>query len=161
MAVVRPFQALRYNEIRLPELSAVLAPPYDIISPAEQRALYDRHPENIIRLEYGVQSAGDTAEDNRYTRARATLAAWRGAQVLLQEEAPSFYPHGQRFTWDGQSIPAGAALPPCAWSPSMKAMSSRMSGRSKGPKSIACSSCTPARPASARSSASLTAPAAT
>ena len=102
MATVRPFRALRYNDARFPELSALLAPPYDIIDAAEQRALYDRHAENVIRLEYGLQSAQDTAEDNRYTRARATLEAWCTEQVLVMEASPSFYPHRQGFTWGGE-----------------------------------------------------------
>ncbi len=104
MAIVRPFRALRYNDARFPELSALLAPPYDIINAAEQRALYDRHAENVIRLEYGLQSAQDSREDNRYSRARATLDAWCAAQVLVMEAAPCFYPHRQGFTWGGENF---------------------------------------------------------
>ena len=38
MADVRPFPALRYNPALEPDLGAVVAPPYDVISPAEQEA---------------------------------------------------------------------------------------------------------------------------
>lgn len=103
MATVRPFPALRYNVERFPNLAEVLAPPYDIISPADQQALYDRHPQNVIRLEYGQQSAQDTPEENRYTRARATLESWLRAQALIMETPPCFYPHRQRFTWEGEA----------------------------------------------------------
>lgn len=100
MAIVRPFRALRYNDARYPDLTALLAPPYDIINAAEQRVLYERHTENVIRLEYGLQSAQDTAADTRYSRARATLDAWCAAQTLVLEAAPSFYPHRQGFSWN-------------------------------------------------------------
>jgi len=103
MACVRPFSALRYNVERFPDLAAVLAPPYDIINAAQQQALYYRDPHNVIRLEYGVQSPQDTPEDNRYTRAHATLNTWCEEQVLVQEARPAFYPHRQQFTWAGQT----------------------------------------------------------
>ncbi len=101
MANVRPFRALRYNVARFPELSAVLAPPYDIISTPEQCALYDRHAENVIRLEFGQRFVLDSAEENRYTRARETLKAWCADRVLVMEETPCFYPHRQGFAWNG------------------------------------------------------------
>ncbi|HEY3377000.1 MAG TPA: DUF1015 domain-containing protein [Armatimonadota bacterium] len=103
MAVVRPFHALRYNVERYPDLSTVLAPPYDIINANEQAALYARDPHNVIRLEYGQQSPADTESDNRYTRARATLDAWLEEQTLVMEGQPAFYPHQQRYAWAGQS----------------------------------------------------------
>ena len=43
MAVVTPFHALRYDPARV-DLEAVIAPPYDVISPAQQAALYERSP---------------------------------------------------------------------------------------------------------------------
>lgn len=103
MAVVRPFNALRYNVQRYPDLSPVLAPPYDVINAEEQQALYAREPHNVIRLEYGEQHPSDTETDNRYTRAQSTLEAWLSEQTLQMEDAPAYYPHQQRFSWGGQS----------------------------------------------------------
>lgn len=103
MATVRPIRALRYNTDRYPDLSAVLAPPYDVIKGDEQQALYARDPHNVIRLEYGVQMPEDTAENNRYTRARDAQQAWLGDQTLVLEDAPCFYPHRQGYQWAGQA----------------------------------------------------------
>ena len=36
--------------------------------------LHDRHPQNMIRLELGLDQTGDSPAHNRYTRAAATLA---------------------------------------------------------------------------------------
>lgn len=102
MALVRPYHALRYNIARYPDLSSVLAPPYDVINAEEQRALYARDEHNVIRLEYGVTADNDTEQDNRYTRAAADLAHWRADNTLLLEEEAAFYPLRQNFSWDGQ-----------------------------------------------------------
>ncbi|HOF86878.1 MAG TPA: DUF1015 domain-containing protein [Armatimonadota bacterium] len=101
MATVRPFRALRYAASS--DLAPLLAPPYDVINAAEQAALYDRDPQNVIRLEYGTTSSADTPADNRYTRANATLDAWLADGTLALEDAPAFYPHTQRYTWSGEA----------------------------------------------------------
>ncbi len=99
MADVRPFRGLRYSGAVDPALA--IAPPYDVISPAEQRALYDRSPYNAVRVEYGDQRAGDSASDNRYTRAAADLARWRAEGVLALDDAPAIYGYRQQFSYGG------------------------------------------------------------
>ena len=72
MAEVFPMRALRYN----PELvrhEDVVAPPYDVISPALHEELYQASPYNIIRLELGKEEPGDDEARNRYTRQRKPL----------------------------------------------------------------------------------------
>ena len=102
MATVRPFSALRYPFEQVSDPAALLAPPYDVINAAQQQELYQRDPHNVIRLEYGVAGPEDTPENNRYTRAKATLAAWRAEGVLTLDGRPGLYPHEQRFSWAGQ-----------------------------------------------------------
>lgn len=101
MSVVRPFHAMRYAVEHVVNIASVLAPPYDIINVEEQQRLYDRDARNVIRLEYGQQSPNDTDQDNRYTRARQTLGEWLADGTLVQEEQAAFYPHQQRFGWQG------------------------------------------------------------
>jgi len=103
MASVRPFCALRYPFAGVNDPAALLAPPYDIIKPALQQELYARDPHNVIRLEYGVQTPEDQADNNRYTRAQATLRTWLTDQTLVEDRTPAFYPHAQRFQWAGQA----------------------------------------------------------
>ncbi|HXK34820.1 MAG TPA: DUF1015 domain-containing protein [Dehalococcoidia bacterium] len=100
MADVRPFRALRYDPAAA-DPAAAIAPPYDVISPAQQADLYRRSPHNIVRIEYGEQRDTDTAADNRYTRAAAALRAWRDAGVLVRDDAPAFYRYTLEFAWDG------------------------------------------------------------
>jgi len=100
MADVRPFRALRYAPTADPALA--IAPPYDVISPAEQQALYKRSAHNVVRVEYGVQLESDTESDSRYTRAAADLARWRAEGVLALDERPAIYGYRQQFEWDAQ-----------------------------------------------------------
>ncbi len=91
MATVLPFRGLRYTRRFRPQLSRLVTPPYDIIPPRLQERFYRAHPHNIIRLELGRTAPSDTARDNRYTRARATLVDWLDAGVLEREVRPAFY----------------------------------------------------------------------
>ena len=61
MADIRAFRAHRYDLGRVGALSAVVAPPYDVIDPGLQQTLYDRSPYNVIRLILSEQRASDTA----------------------------------------------------------------------------------------------------
>ena len=70
MADLRPFAALRYRAEAIDDLSAVLAPPFDVIAPDEQRVLLTRSPHNVVRLELPAAS-GPGAD--RYQAAAETL----------------------------------------------------------------------------------------
>ncbi|GAC1448667.1 MAG: DUF1015 domain-containing protein [Ktedonobacterales bacterium] len=98
MADVRPLPGLRYTATD--DLAARVTPPYDVISPEAQTRYYERHPENIIRLELGRETPGDNELDDRYTRAAVTFAEWR-LQGVLAQDAPAFYLYEQRFTAGG------------------------------------------------------------
>ncbi|MBA2475522.1 MAG: DUF1015 domain-containing protein [Actinobacteria bacterium] len=88
MAVVEPFRALRYDERRAGPLDSLLAPPYDVIGPAEREALRARSPFNVVRL---------TLPDSEAEAARL-LDDWRREGVLVQEEEPSFWALAQDYT---------------------------------------------------------------
>src|SRR5580692_7473342 len=97
MAEIRAFRAFRYDLGRVGALSDVIAPPYDVIDPALQQALYDRSPYNVIRLILNKESAADTEADNRYTRAAAVQRDWLRDDVLVQDSARSLYVYHQDF----------------------------------------------------------------
>jgi len=88
---VRPFRGYRYAIGREPEISKVVAPPYDQISAEQQDALYAMSPANIVRVSY-PRDDGD-----KYARARATLDAWLAEGVWGQEESPAIYPYHQTY----------------------------------------------------------------
>jgi uncharacterized protein (DUF1015 family) len=102
MADIRAFRAFRYDLGRVGKLSDVIAPPYDVIDPALQQALYDRSPYNVIRLILNKETAQDSDADNRYTRAARSLRDWQAEGVLAQDSARSLYVYHQDFEAEGK-----------------------------------------------------------
>lgn len=97
MAVVNPFRGVRYVPGRIGEVRDVLSPPYDVISPAQQEALYARSPWNVVRLIL-------PRETDRGAAAATALRHWLDAGVLAQDEEPALYFYSQRYT-----LPDGSA----------------------------------------------------
>ncbi|HEX3806809.1 MAG TPA: DUF1015 domain-containing protein [Gaiellaceae bacterium] len=115
MPTIRPFRALRYDPQAAGPLDALVAPPYDVISPDERRAYLGRSPYNVVHL-----TLPDSEE-----QAAADLAAWRESGVLAEDELRAWWiaqdytgPDGVPRTREGlaASIPvtpyeAGEVLP--------------------------------------------------
>lgn len=101
MADVQPFRGIRYDPGRVDSISSVIAPPYDVISPKEQRFYHKRNPHNVIRLELGAEQPSDSAGENRYTRAAGALAEWLEKGVLVRETEPAFYVVEHQFSHEG------------------------------------------------------------
>ncbi len=97
MAEIRPFRGLHYNLSLLSDLSPVICPPYDIISPKLQQELYERDKHNFIRLEFGRELPQDTVGDSRYGRASQTLVKWLAEGMIEADETPAIYLHDHYF----------------------------------------------------------------
>jgi uncharacterized protein (DUF1015 family) len=78
-----------------------VCPPYDVISPGEQAAFYEKHPHNAIRLELTRSDLNDRSDNDRYRRAASDFAAWQSENVLIREPAPALYAYSHAFTLDG------------------------------------------------------------
>src|SRR2546427_5869182 len=102
MADIRAFRAFRYDLGRVGTLGDVVAPPYDVIDPALQQALYDRSPYNVVRLILNKEEPTDTAAENRYTRAARFLREWQQDGILAQDSARALYVYHHEFEVEGQ-----------------------------------------------------------
>src|SRR5881628_1042595 len=102
MADIRPFRAYRYDLGRVGALSDVVAPPYDVIDDALQQSLYERSPNNAIRLILNKETPQDSETDNRYTRSAAFLREWQAEGFLAQDSARSLYVYHQDFEVEGK-----------------------------------------------------------
>src|SRR5262245_28398880 len=102
MADIRAFRAFRYDLGRAGALGDVVAPPYDVIDPALQQALYDRSPYNVVRLILNKETPGDSEADNRYTRAARHLRDWQQEGILVQDSARALYVYHQEFEVEGR-----------------------------------------------------------
>jgi uncharacterized protein (DUF1015 family) len=97
MAEVRPFWGLRYDTAKAGPLDRLIAPPYDVVSPAMQDALYEQSPYNVIRLELGRDQG-----EERYSTAQRLFHEWRLRGILAREPEPALYLYEQRFEHAGR-----------------------------------------------------------
>ena len=59
MVDIAPFRGLLFNQDKTGPIDQVTAPPYDVISPEQQDALYKKNPYNVVRLILEKQYPGD------------------------------------------------------------------------------------------------------
>ena len=78
MAELKPFRAVRYGE-RTGPLVALVAPPYDVISPEQREELRGRSPYNVVNLTL----PDDAAEAGRL------WSDWRGEGILVADDEPA------------------------------------------------------------------------
>ena len=91
MARLHPLRGVRFNPEHV-RLGGVVAPPYDVISPAQREALYGRDLRNVVRIDYGRAYPEDVAGRNDvYTRAAAHLRSWLELGILVRDERPGLY----------------------------------------------------------------------
>ncbi len=99
-----PFRGIRYNLEPIEDLSKVLTPPYDVISPQDRERYYELHPYNIIRLILGKDLPDDNEHENKYTRAARFLHNWVREGVLKRDIYPSIYVYDQEFELEGRKF---------------------------------------------------------
>jgi uncharacterized protein (DUF1015 family) len=88
---ILPFCGTIYNPEKFPNLSDVIAPPYDVICPEERRFLLSRSRYNSSRLILGDEKEGDYFEDDFYEGARNLLKQWHEDGTLLKREQPGLF----------------------------------------------------------------------
>jgi uncharacterized protein (DUF1015 family) len=109
MPTLRPLRGLGYvldrfgmpapPGMRIADVTSVVCPPYDVISPAQQAALLARDPRNAVRLEL-------SAEPDPHAAAAATLAAWQGDGTLERraEGSAYYYRHARTAAPDEPTV---------------------------------------------------------
>lgn len=91
MADILPFKGILYNPDKIKDLSRVVTPPYDVITPDEQEKFHNRDEYNMVKLDLGKEFQDDTESNNRYTRAAGYLSGWLSTGVLIEDHVPSIY----------------------------------------------------------------------
>lgn len=98
-----PFRGLRYTAAAGAP-SDVLAPPYDVITPAQQRALEERSEYNAVRLE--LAEGGE----ERYARVANLLDEWKSRGIVARDEARMLYVYEQQFREAGRDYTRRALI---------------------------------------------------
>ncbi len=103
MAKIIPFKGVLYNPKKIRNISQVVTPPYDVISPQEQKKYYRKHKNNIIRIILGQEFPTDTAKtNNKYTRAKEHFNNWLKEGVFLRDEKPCIYVYQEEYIFKGK-----------------------------------------------------------
>ena len=97
MPQIRPFKGIVYNQEKVKKMSAVVAPPYDVIPKDMQEELYRESPYNVVRLILGKIKKADDGGDNRYKRAKAFFESWLNDRIMLRDDKDSLYIYSQGY----------------------------------------------------------------
>lgn len=101
---ILPFKAVRYNPDKIAQLADVIAPPYDVISPEQQKELYAKSAHNIAWLDV-TQEDGREPSEARYAKAAGDFQNWQDDGILQCDSQPGVYVYEQVFTApDGQTF---------------------------------------------------------
>ena len=88
---VRPFAALRPTR---ESAAAVVAPPYDVVTTDEARALAAGRPSSFLHIsrpEIDLPEGSSPYSDDAYAQGARSLARLVEERVLVRDDAPSFY----------------------------------------------------------------------
>jgi uncharacterized protein (DUF1015 family) len=91
MAEIEPLKALHYNLEKTGGLQDVIAPPYDVIDPAQRVELEARSPYNVVRIDL-------PQGEDPYETAAQELARWRQENVIVQDDDPALWILEQDYT---------------------------------------------------------------
>jgi uncharacterized protein (DUF1015 family) len=97
---ITPFHGYGYAVGTSRDVSKVVAPPYDQISPETQERLYAMSPENIVRVTF----ARDERGVDKYAGSREVLDAWLARGVWRRDDRPAIYPYTQTYHVAGQAV---------------------------------------------------------
>lgn len=97
MAQVRPFKAIRYNTENNRDISAVVAPPYDVIGAKLHNELSVRDEHNIVRIDLPHIPPASLGPPEAYARSAELLKQWTQQKVLVQDDEPALYYYQQTF----------------------------------------------------------------
>jgi len=99
---IKPFRGVLYNKEKIKDLSKVMAPPYDVISPAEQEFYYNIHSYNVIRLILGKEYQEDNISNNKYLRAGKYFREWLSQGILKKKKKEGIYIYEEEYFIEGE-----------------------------------------------------------
>jgi len=94
-----PFSGLRYDAAL--DLDRLIAPPYDVVGPAQRAELASRHRANAIHVE--LPEADRSLALNPYENAARLLKNWQSEGLLARETKPALYRYRMTVPEGGHS----------------------------------------------------------
>jgi uncharacterized protein (DUF1015 family) len=101
VAQIRPFAAIRFAA---PDVSTLIAPPYDVLDQPARDRLSGGDPHNIVSIDLPYMPPKTLGPPSAYAGADVTLQAWLRAGILKQDRRPALYPYTQSFEHAGRTL---------------------------------------------------------
>ena len=101
---IKPFKAFRFDSGVVGDVGRCIAPPWDVISPAQQQLLYEKSEYNIVRIIKGKTTPSDNDSNNQYTRAADLLNTWMEKGILKQDPIETIYAYVHDFQLAGNKF---------------------------------------------------------
>ncbi|MFQ5410858.1 MAG: DUF1015 family protein [Phycisphaerae bacterium] len=101
MAQIEPFKAIRYGQ---EDLSDLIAPPYDVLSRGDKRALLKQDDHNIVAIDLPHIPPKKAGPDRAYAQAAGDLTCWIDIRTLIHDEAPALYAYHQTYKLGAKTL---------------------------------------------------------
>ena len=98
MTIIKPFKAVLYNQEKIENLADLVCPPYDAISPKEQKYYHELNLHNFIHILLGF----NIPHDNKYRRAARFFNTWIKSGIFIRDEKPAIYFYSQDYKIRGE-----------------------------------------------------------
>ncbi|MDR1546297.1 MAG: DUF1015 domain-containing protein [Deltaproteobacteria bacterium] len=90
MVAIAPFKGVTYSKHELTEAGGrLIAPPYDVLTPAQRAELHALHPHNFLHLDLGPVLDGDGDAMTWHARSAELLSNWLASGVLIRRNQPA------------------------------------------------------------------------
>ncbi len=99
---IRPFAAVHFAKNLGPDISALIAPPFDVLDETSKAALQAKHPNNIVTIDLPYLPPKAVGPDEVYARANTTMQSWLSSGILQKFPRPAIYPYTQSFEHSGR-----------------------------------------------------------
>ena len=90
---IKPFSAITYNQGKIKNIAKVVCPPYDVISPQQQKAYRKSSPYNFIHILLSKDSPGQ----DKYKAAAVLFNQWQKENILVKDRQPAIYFYRQDY----------------------------------------------------------------
>ncbi len=84
------------------DVSALIAPPYDVLDARTKAALLAQSPENIVAVDLPHLPAKAVGPDETYARAGKTFRGWLDGGVLVRQNDPAMFVYQQTYDVQGR-----------------------------------------------------------
>lgn len=103
MPAIHPFQAIQFARGK-GDVSANIAPPYDVLDLAGKQALIKKNPRNIVGIDLPHVPAKELGPAETYAAAAQTLTQWMNEGYLSRRDKPAIFAYRQTVQHNGKPV---------------------------------------------------------